>query len=57
MYPDTTERCKTSHEHPDLAIAFVIALDQQIIENSVLHSVQITSLVSLHLLLLQVDAS
>jgi len=31
--------------------AFVIALDQQIIENGVLHSVWITSFVSLHLLL------
>jgi len=36
---------------PIVLTAFVIALDQQIIENGVLYSVRITSFVSLHLLL------
>lgn len=35
-------------KHPNHSIAF--ALDQQIIENGVLHSTRVTSLVSLHLL-------
>jgi len=54
MYPGTIERRKTSHdpyEHPDPLTSFVIALNEQIIENGALHSVRIILLVSLHLLL------
>lgn len=38
------------YKHSNDPIALVVALDQQIIENGVLHSTRVTSLVSLHLL-------